>query len=184
MLGMTQSITSMIPILKPLTFPLLEAVQKAKKSGYAPVDKSLRLATVKWLNIYHDLLEWRAISLLSISAPLASPTIGIFKIKGKEGRHVGLAITGKTPCQITWSDCLRRKVFCNTTIVFAFPQVFLLTVGLLCAVWLSSQQIHDSHFTCYIDSPILAMILRKRRDKQCKRTTTVIEAAAKWGNQG
>ena len=69
------------------------------------------------------------------------------------------------------------KVFCNLTIQFAFPQVFLLTVGILCAVWLSSQQIRDSHFTCYIDSPILAMILRKGRDKRCKRTTTVIEAA-------
>ena len=165
MLGMTQSITSMIPFLKPLTFPLLEAVQKAKKEGYAPVDKSLRLATVRWLNIYHDLLEWRAISLPSISAPLASPTIGIFEIKGKEGRHVGVAITGRAPRQIIWSDCLRRKVFCNLTIQIAFPQVFLLAVGLLCAVWLSSQHICDLHFTCYIDSLILAMILRKGRDK-------------------
>ena len=103
--------------------------------------------------------------------------IGIFEIKGKEGRHVGVAITGKAPRQIIWSDCLRRKVFCNTTIQIAFPQVFLLAVGLLCAVWLSSQHIRDSHFTCYIDSPILAMILRKGRDKRCKCTTTVIEAA-------
>ena len=58
----------------------------------------------------------------------------------------------------------------------AFPQVFLMTVGLLCAVWLSSRYIRDSHFTCYIDSPILASILHKGRDKRCKRTTTVIEA--------
>ena len=116
------------------------------------------------------------ISLPLISAPLTSPTIGIFKVKGEDKRHAGMAITGKSPCRIIWSDCLHRKVFCNMTIKIAFPQVFLLAVGLLCAVWLSSQHIRDSHFTCYIDSPTLAIILHKGRDEQCKRTTTVLEA--------
>ena len=37
------------------------------------------------------------------------------------------------------------------------------------------EQVH-LHFTCYIDSPTLAIILRKGRDKRCKRTTTVLEA--------
>ena len=177
MLGMTQSITSMIPVLRPLTFPLLEAVQIAKKEGRAPVSSALRLATIKWLNIYHDLLDWRAISHPLVNAPLSSPVIGIFEIKGEANRHVGVAIEGSSSVRIIWSDCLRRKVFCAMKDTIAFPQVFLMTVGLLCAVWLSSRYIRDSHFTCYIDSPILATMLRKGRDKRCRRTTTVMEAA-------
>ena len=177
MLGMTQSITSMIPVLRPLTFPLLEAVQIAKKDGRAPMSSALRFATIKWLNIYHDLLDWRAISQPLTNAPLTSPAIGIFEIKGEAERHVGVAIKGSPSVRIIWPDGLRRKVFYASRDTIAFPQVFFMTVGLLCAVWLSSRYIRDSHFTCYIDSPILATILRKGRDKRCKRTTTVMEAA-------
>ena len=174
MLGMTQS---MAPVLRPLTFPLLEAVQIAKKDGRAPMSSALRHAITKWLNIYHDLLEWRAISHPSISAPLTSPAIGIFEVKDREGHHVGVSIEGSPSVRIMWPDCLRRKVFYTMKDKIAFPQVFLMTVGLLCAIWLASHYIRDSHFTCYIDSPILATILRKGRDKRCKRTTTVMEAA-------
>ena len=78
--------------------------------------------------------------------------------------------------QSSWSKCLRQKVFCSSTMKLAFPQVFLLAVGLLCAVWTPSKHIRNSYFTCYIDSPTLAIILRKGRDKRCKRTTTVLEA--------
>ena len=136
---------------------------------------ALRNAVTKWLNIYYDLLEWGPISQPSISAPLASPTIGIFSVL-KNGRHIGVAISGRTPCCFLWSDCLRQKVFCSSTIQLAFPKVFLLMVGLLCAIWISSRYIRNSHFTCYIDSPTLTIILRKGRDKRCKRTTTVLEA--------
>ena len=176
MLGMTQSITSMAPALRPLTFPLLEAVQIAKKDGYAPMSPALRHAITKWLNIYHDLLEWRFISYPQISAPLSSPAIGILEIKDKNGHHIGVTIEGNPSARIMWTDALRQQVFCAMKDNIAFPQVFLMSVGLLCAVWLSSHYIRDSHFTCYIDSPILATILRKGRDKRCRRTTTVIEA--------
>ena len=108
---------------------------------------------------------------------MASPAIGIFEIKNKAGRHVGIAIEGSPSVRIIWSDCLRRKVFCAMKDTIAFPQVFLMTVGLLCAVWLSSRYIRSAHFTCYTDSPILATMLRKGRDKRCRRTTTVMEAA-------
>ena len=176
MLGMTQSVTSMIPVLRPLTFPLLEAVQTAKRDGCAPMTPTLRLATIKWLSIYHDLLDWRAISQPLANAPLTSPAIGIFEIKDEAKRHVGVAIEGNLPGRIIWPDCLRRKVFYAMRDKIDFPLIFLLTVGLLCAVWRSSRYIRGSHFTCYIDSPILANILRKGRDKRCKRTTMVIEA--------
>ena len=107
MLGMTQSVTSMIPVLRPLTFPLLEAVQIAKKNGRAPMSSALRLATIKWLNIYHDLLDWRAISQPLANAPLTSPAIGIYEIKDEAKRHVGVAIEGNLPGRIIWPDCLR-----------------------------------------------------------------------------
>ena len=177
LLGMTQSITSMAPVLRPLTFPLLEAVQTAKKDGYAPMSSALRLAIARWLNIYHDLLEWRGISYPSISAPLTSPAIGIFEVKDRVGHHLGVTIIGSPSARIMWPESLRREVFCAMRDKIDFPQVFLTSVGLLCAIWLTSRYIRDSHFTCYVDSPILATVLRKGRDKRCKRTTTVIEAA-------
>ena len=34
----------------------------------------------------------------------------------------------------------------------------------------------DSHFTCVIDSVILESILRKGRDKRCRKTSTLIRA--------
>ena len=84
MLGMTQSVTSMIPILKLLTFPLLEAVQLAKQPGFTKVMPILCDTARKWLNIYHDLLEWRPISQPMIRAPLTSLAIGIAQIRNKK----------------------------------------------------------------------------------------------------
>ena len=176
MLGMTQSVTSMLPILKPLTFPLLEAVQKAKTSDLVPVSAALRSCAIRWLNIYHDLLEWRPISHPTVGAPLASPLISISSITNGSGQHTGIAIEGEISRRITWPSCLTKQVFSKSGTAPPYPLLFLQTVGLLCAIWLSSQYIRDSHFTCLIDSPMLAMILRKGRDKKCRRTTIVIEA--------
>ena len=39
-LGMTQSVTNMLPVLKPLTAALLEAVQYAKGTGHAELRKT------------------------------------------------------------------------------------------------------------------------------------------------
>ena len=176
MLGMIQSITSMIPFLKPLTFPLLEAVQRAKGPGRTLVTSALRTAAARWLFIYQDLLEWRPISHPVISAPLSSPSIGVFALTDNHDLPIGVTITGRSPRCIVWPEAVRRQIFCSPAPKLAFPHVFALAVGLLCATWISGRDIRDSHFTCYIDSPVLAIILRKGRDKRCRHTTTVLEA--------
>ena len=53
MLGMTQLVTNMLPILEPLIFLLL-----AKSSNFAPMTHTLQAMAFKWINIYSDLLEW------------------------------------------------------------------------------------------------------------------------------
>ena len=60
MLRMTQLVTSMLPILKPLTFPLLEAVQKAMGTGTMTVSTALCDVAVKWLSIYHGVATYLA----------------------------------------------------------------------------------------------------------------------------
>ena len=62
MLGMTQQVTNMLPVLKPLTFPLLEAVQRTHSGNRTPVTPSLKATTAIWLNIYHFLASWQPIS--------------------------------------------------------------------------------------------------------------------------
>ena len=111
MLGMTQSVTSMMPILKPLTFPLLEAVQQAKSSGSTRVTSVLRESARKSLNIYHDLLEWRPISHPTMRAPPTSPAMGIAQISDERGRYIGVAILGRIPSRLIWPDCLRKQIF-------------------------------------------------------------------------
>ena len=49
MLGMTQQITNMLPILKPLTFPLLEAVQRTHSGLRTPVTPALKDTAKIWL---------------------------------------------------------------------------------------------------------------------------------------
>ena len=176
MLGMTQSVTSMLPVLKPLTFPLLEAVQRAQSADYISVSDSLRASAVRWLNIYHDLLQWRPISQPVIKAPLFSPFISITSIQDREGHHTGIAVSGAASGHLIWPECLTQQVFTRSTSSTAFPLLFLHTVGLLCAIWAAGPRIRDSHFTCLIDLPMLSTILRKGRDKKCRRTTIVIEA--------
>merc|ERR1712082_98089 len=89
---------------------------------------------------------------------------------------IGVTITGRSPCRIIWPEAIRKEIFCSPAPKLAFPHVFALAIGLLCATWISGHFIRDSHFTCYIDSPVLAIILRKGRDKKGHRTTTVLEA--------
>jgi len=176
LLGMTQSVTSMLPALKPLTYPLLKAVQEAKAAHSITVTKTLRACAVRWLLIYHDLLEWRPISHPMIRAPLISPFISVTTIRSSAGLHIGIAIQGAVAGQFIWPDYLTKQVFAKSPSTLAFPQLFLHTVGLLCALWKAGPSIRGSHFTCLIDSPLLTTILRKGRDKRCHRTTTVIEA--------
>ena len=178
MLGMTQSVTSMIPILKALTFPLLEAVQQAKGPGFTRVTSTLKKSAWKWLNIYHDLLEWRPISHPTMRAPLTSPAIGVAQISDKRGRYIGVAISGRVPSRLIWPECLRKQVFSGDSTKLVYPSLFLQTVGLLCAIWIHGRDIRDSHFVCKVDAPMLATIWRKGRDKKCQRTSRILETIA------
>ena len=81
MLGMTQQVTNMLPVLKPLTFPLLEAVQRTHSGLRTPVTPALMDTARIWLRIYFDLLEWRPLSLPVDRAPLTGPAIGVFLSK-------------------------------------------------------------------------------------------------------
>ena len=58
LLGMTQQVTNMLPVLKPLTFPLFKACQYTQGGQLTRMTPCLLATVRKWLNIYHDLLEW------------------------------------------------------------------------------------------------------------------------------
>ena len=66
-------------------------------------------------------------------------------------------------------------MFSPTGLKLAFPHIFLLTLGLLCAVTTFAETIRGTDFTCFMDSALLSMILRKGRDKRCHRTSALIK---------
>ena len=173
MLGMTQQVTNMLPILKPLTFPLLEAVQRTHSGLQTPVTPALRDTARIWLRIYFDLLEWRPLSLPVDRAPLTGPAIGVFPIINDQGHHIGVILQSRSPTRIFWSKALQERVFSPSNLKLAFPHVFLLALGLLCAVTTHAATIRGTEFT---DSALLTMILRKGRDKKCWRTSSLIKA--------
>ena len=176
MLGMTQQVTNMLPILKPLTFPLLEAVQRTHSGLQTPVTPALRDTARIWLRIYFDLLEWCPLSLPMDRAPLTGPAIGVFPIINDQGHHIGVFIQSQSPTRIFWSKALQDRVFLPSNLKLAFPHVFLLTLGLLCAITTHAATIRGTEFTCFTDSALLTMILRKGRDKRCWRTSNLIKA--------
>merc|ERR1711872_610887 len=176
MLGMTQQVTNMLPILKPLTFPLLEAVQRTHSGLQTPVTPALRDTARIWLRIYFDLLEWCPPSLPVDRSPLRGPAIGVFPITNDQGHHIGVILQSRSPTRIFWSKALQERVFSPSNLKLAFPHVFLLTLGLLCAVTAHAETIRGTEFTCFTDSALLTMILRKGHDKKCWRTSSLIKA--------
>ena len=100
MLGMTQQVTNMLPVLKPLTFPLLEAVQCTHSGLRTPVTPTLKDTARIWLRIYFDLLEWRPLSLQVDRASLRSPAIGVFPILDDQSHHIGVLLQGPLPARI------------------------------------------------------------------------------------
>ena len=79
-------------------------------------DPYLAIATVhKWLNIYHDLLEWQLISHSVVNAPLASPTIGSFLIVDRQRHQIGVLLTGSNPVRILWQNSLQGNTFPHVT---------------------------------------------------------------------
>ena len=71
---------------------------------------------------------------------------------------------------------LQKRVFSPKDLKLAFPHLFLLTLGLLCSVTMFAETIRGTDFTCFMDSALLSMILRKGRDKRCHRTSALIKA--------
>ena len=165
MLGMTQQVTNMLPVLKPLTFPLLEAVQRTHAGSQTPVTPTLKAISTIWLNIYHALASWQPISHPMVRAPLMHCAIGVFPIIDSNRHHVGILSTGPTPIRFFWPDRLQTQVFVAPAMKLAFPHVYLHTLGLLSTLFVHAKAVRDSHFTCFIDSVILESILRKGRDK-------------------
>ena len=86
MLGMTQQVTNMLPVLKPLTFPLLEAVQRTHRGSQTLVTPMLKAISTIWLNIYHALASWQPM----VRAPLSHCAIGVFPILDNNRHHVGI----------------------------------------------------------------------------------------------
>ena len=176
MIGMTQQLTNMLPNLKPLTFPLLEAVQRTHSDLHTPVTPDLKDTAKIWLWIYFDLLDWRPLSHPVDRAPLTGPAIGIFPIIDSQCHHIRVYLLGQRPVCIFWSDNLQIKVFSSSATRLNFPHLFLLTLGLLCAVYVHAKTIKHSSFTCFTDSTLLVMIMQKGRDKQCRKTLALIKA--------
>ena len=176
MLGMTQQVTNMLPVLKPLTFPLLEAVQRTHEGSRTPVTPSLLAISTIWLNIYHALASWQPISQPMVRAPLTQPVIGVFPILDDDRRHIGILSTGPTQIRFDWPRSLQERIFLCPATKLAYPHVYVYTLGVLCALFEHAKAIKDSHFTCFISSAILEQILRKGRDKRCRKTTTLIRA--------
>ena len=176
MLGMTQQVTNMLPVLKPLTFPLLEAVQRTHSGSQTPVTPSLIATSTIWLNIYHDLTSWQPISQPMVRAPLSNCAIGVFPIRDDNCRHIGILSTGPTPFHFLWPNNLQTQVFITPATKLKFPHVYLLTLGLLCAILIHAKDIRNSHFTCFLESVLLESILQKGCDKRCRKTSTLIKA--------
>ena len=109
-------------------------------------------------------------------APLTGPAIGVFPILDEQGHHIGVILHGPSPTHIFWPTSFQEKVFSPTGLKLAFPHIFLLTLGLLCAVTTYATTIRSTDFTCFMDSALLSMILRKGRDKRCWRTSGLIKA--------
>merc|ERR1711872_1003065 len=109
-------------------------------------------------------------------APLTGPAIGVFLIVNNQGHHIGVILQGPSPTRIFWSTALQKRVFSPTDLKLAFPHVFLLTLGLLCAVTTYATTIRGTNFTCFTDSALLSTILRKGREKRCWRTSGLIKA--------
>ena len=100
MLGMTQQVTNMLPILKMLTFPLLDALQHTHLGLQTSVTPSLHETITIWLRIYYNLLDWHPISQPVCQAPLTSPTIGVFAILDNQHHHIRALLTGPRPVRI------------------------------------------------------------------------------------
>ena len=173
---MTQQVTNMLPVLKPLTFPLLEAVQRTHSGSRTPVTPILKTISSIWLNIYHALVSWQPISQPMIRAPHMHCAIGVFPIWDNDHCHMGILSTGPTPFRLDWPQRLQTQVFVTPATKLAFPHVYLLTLGLLSMLLIHAKAIRDSHFTCFLDSVILKSILRKGHDKRCCKTSTLIKA--------
>ena len=105
-LGMTQSATSMLPFLRPLTSVLLEAFQHAKRTGHAKVTPELRRAAYRWLGIYTDLAAWRPISQPIRNAPLTSPVISTRMEYDSNNDPASIVILGSRARRLPWSRAL------------------------------------------------------------------------------
>ena len=110
------------------------------------------------------------------SNPHTSPTIDIFPIVNEQKHQVGVFLSGANPVHILWPYCVQKQLYTTFKAQVAFPHLFLLTTGLLCAIIYHAESIKDSHFTCFTDSYLLTMIMRKGHDKRCRKTSAVIEA--------
>ena len=141
----------MLPVLKPLTFPLLKAVQRTHSGSRTPVTPTLKAISTIWLNIYHALASWQPISQPMVRAPLTHCAIGVFAILDNDRHHVGILSTGPTPFRIDWPQRLQTQVFVTPATKLAFPHMYLLTLGLLSALLIHAKAIRDSHFTCFLD---------------------------------
>ena len=173
-LGMTQSVTNMLPVLKPLTAALLEAVQYAKGTGHAKVTTELRKTAHRWLGIYSDLAEWRPISHPIRNPPLTSPVVCTRMEYNPDREPTGIAIWGASARRLTWTRALIDRICYHQTAKLTDPGLFLQAVGALCAIMMEAQHIRNTHFTFVTTSPMLSCIYRKGRDKKCKRTTQII----------
>ena len=87
-----------------------------------------------------------------------------------------MLLQGPVRARIFWPSALQKRAFSPADLKLAFPHIFLLTLGLLCAVVTYTKTVRHTDFTCFTDSALLTMILRKGRDKKCWRTSALIKA--------
>ena len=105
-----------------------------------------------------------------------SRAIGVFPILNDQHHHIGTLLAGPDLAHIFWPESLQKLLFTSPATKLAFIHLFLITVGILCAVYTHADSIKDLHFTCFTDSPLLLRIMHKRQDKACCKTSALIEA--------
>ena len=177
-LGMTLTVTQMMPVLKSWTFSLISSLREAKTLGSIPVSHALRATIHRWLRVYHTLSHWHPLSPPSTPAALGSLVIGTWIITNKEGRFSRLQIYANTAplsFTLTWPEALIRKLFVNSATRIEHAELFLESVALLTALFLNKTRIRNTHFLFFTRNTELVTAMAKGRKNRCRLTSFIIE---------
>ena len=175
-LGMTQSVSQMIPAVKCLTFEFLDSLKNSCKTGASPVTSALKEQVLQWLRIYQDASNWLPLCPPVKPAPLGCCYIGTLCNLDSKGLPEGFWICSSKPSYLPWpSDFVHCTKTASGVRVIHLDH-FLEAISILVAIVTNAKLIRGRHFQLFMESSDLVKAFSKGRMNSCRHVSAVIKA--------